>query len=210
MKKISPPAESDSRSRISSERVRVHSRSVLSDEWATLEHVHFDHQRRDGCWQEQHREIYHRGHGAAILLYNRDRRSIVLTRQFRFPAWTLGGDGLLLEVPAGIIDAGDAEATIRAETEQETGFVIGPPEFLFRAYATPGSVTEQLFYFAAQYDDKRRSGEGGGLKEEGEDIEVLEVDLDQALNWVVTGEIMDAKTIILVQYAQLHIFGNLT
>ncbi len=205
---MTPPSESESRTRTSSDRVRVHSRSVLSDGWATLEQVVFDYQRNDGRWQEQHREIYHRGHGAAILLYNRNKRTIVLTRQFRFPAWTLGGDGLLFEVPAGIIEEGNAEATIQAETEQETGFLIGPPAFLFKAYATPGSVTEQLFYFAAEYDDKLRSGKGGGIEEEGEDIEVLEIELAQAVDWIASGEIMDAKTIILIQYAQLHIFGN--
>lgn len=115
---------------------------------------------------------------------------------------------MLLEVPAGMIEEGDAEATIRAETEQETGFLIGPPEFLFRAYATPGSVTEQLFYFAAAYDDKQRSGLGGGVEEEGEDIEVLEVELEQATEWIRSGDIMDTKTIVLIQYAQLNIFGN--
>jgi len=208
VKNMTPPSESESRARNQSERVRVHSRHVLSDGWATLEQVVFDYQRNDGRWQEQHREIYHRGHGSAILLYNRDKRTIVLTRQFRFPAWTLGGDGLLLEVPAGIIENGDAQATIRAETEQETGFLIEPPEFLFRAYATPGSVTEQLFYFAAAYDATRRSGTGGGVEEEGEDIEVLEVELEQAVEWIASGEIMDAKTIVLIQYAQLHVFGN--
>lgn len=205
---MSPPEEHESRTRTASDRVRVHSRSVLSEGWATLERVVFDYQRSDGHWQEQRREIYHRGHGAAILLYNRDRRTIVLTRQFRFPDWTLGSDGMLLEVAAGMIEGGDAEATIRAETEQETGFVIGPPEFLFRAYSSPGSVTEQIFYFAAEYDDKARSGEGGGLEEEGEDIEVLEVEFEQAVSWIATDKIRDAKSILLLQYAQLHIFGN--
>lgn len=210
MNKATPPDESDSRSRMASDRVTVRSRRVLCEGWATLEQVEFDYQRRDERWQVQRREIYHRGHGAAILLYNRDKRTIVLTRQFRFPAWTLGGDGMLLEVPAGIIEEGNAEATIQAETQQETGFLIGEPEFLFRAYATPGSVTEQLFYFRAPYDSSRRSGVGGGLEEEGEDIEVLEVELQQAVDWIASGEIVDAKTIILVQHAQLHVFGKNT
>lgn len=184
----------------------MQSRNVLSAGWATLEEVVFDYRRNDGRWQQQQREIFHRGHGAAILLYNRNKGTIVLTRQFRFPAWTLGGDGLLYEVPAGMIEEGDAEATIRAETQQETGFLIGPPEFLFRAYASPGSMTEQLFYFAAAYDDGKRSGIGGGLEEEGEDIEVVEVELEEAVKWIASGEIMDAKSIVLIQYAQLHIF----
>jgi len=188
----------------------VHQREVLSDQWARLESVEFDYQRSDGEWQRQTREIYHRGHGAAILLYNLASNEIMLTRQFRFPAWSLGGDGFLLEVPAGIIEGDDPEQTIRAETEQETGFLIGDPEFLFKAYATPGSVTEQLHYYAAPFDIDQRSGAGGGLEEEGEDIEVVVVSLQQAAQWVIQGKIEDAKTIILIQYAQLHIFGNST
>jgi len=194
----------------SSERIRVHQREILSDQWARLESVEFDYLRSDGEWQRQKREIYHRGHGAAILLYNLASNEIVLTRQFRFPAWSLGGDGFLLEVPAGIIEGDDPAQTIQAETEQETGFLIGEPTFLFKAYATPGSVTEQLHYYAAPFDNDQRPGTGGGLEEEGEDIEVVVVNLQQAFEWVMQGKIEDAKTIILIQYAQLHIFGNPT
>lgn len=188
-------------------RIRIDSRSVLSNEWACLEKVRFDYLRSDGNWQSQQREIYHRGHGAAILLYNRELRTIVLTRQFRFPAWEIDGSGFLLEVPAGIIEGDDALATVQIETEQETGFVVEQPAFLFKAFATPGSVTEQLHYFAASYEPGRRSGVGGGLLEEGEDIEVLEVSFDAAVDWMADGTIVDAKTIILIQYAQLHIFN---
>lgn len=191
-----------------SDRIKVRRREVLSAQWARLESVLFDYQRSDGEWQSQTREIYHRGHGAAILLYNVQRRSIVLTRQFRYPAWSLGGDGFLLEVPAGIIEGGDPKETIRAETEQETGFVIGEPDYLFKAFATPGSVTEQLHYFAAAYDMSQRSGSGGGLEAEGEDIEVVEVSLAEAVSWIQQGKIEDAKTIILIQYAQLHVFDG--
>lgn len=193
-----------------SSRIRVKSREQLSAVWARLELIVFEYQRSNGNWQTQTREVYHRGHGAAILLYDLARKTIVLTRQFRYPAWSLGGDGFLYEVPAGIIEANDPEHTIRAETEQETGFVIGTPRFLFKAFASPGSITEQLYYFSAPYDSGARSGMGGGLVEEGEDIEVLEISLDQAVEWVANGAIMDAKTIVLVQYAQLHIFGNPT
>lgn len=204
------PADSASRDRLrmQSERVHVKQRVMLSENWATLEEVTFDYQRSDGRWQTQTREIYHRGHGAAILLYNLERRSIVLVRQFRFPVWTLGEAGFLLEVPAGIVEAEDPEATIQAETEQETGFVIGRPTFLFRAFATPGAVTEQIHYYMAAYDSCSRSGHGGGNEAEGEDIEVLELDLEQAISLVGSGEIMDAKTILLIQYAQLHLFGH--
>lgn len=194
--------------RIESQRIKVTDRSCLSDNWARLEQVSFDYKRSDGSWQKQKREIYHRGHGAAILLYNLVMGTLVLTRQFRFPAWDSGDDGFLLEVPAGIIESEDASATIRKETQEETGFIINEPAFLFKAYATPGSVTEQLHYFCAAYEPAQRSGQGGGLVEEGEDIEVLEVELERAVRWIKTGKIVDAKTIILVQYAQLHIFAS--
>lgn len=191
-----------------SDRIRVSDRQQLSNQWARLEQVTFDYKRRDGRWQKQQREIYHRGHGAAVLLYNVAGRSLVLTRQFRFPAWDIGDDGFLLEVPAGIIESNNPQETIRKETEEETGFIIEQPQFLFRAYATPGSVTEQLHYFSAPYESGNRSGPGGGLEQEGEDIEVLEVNVDQAGAWISEGKIIDAKTIILIQYAQLHIFSE--
>lgn len=191
------------------ERINVKNRELLSNQWAKLEDVEFDYLRSDGVWQTQRREIYHRGHGAAILLYNLDTRSIVLTKQFRFPAWVIDGDGFLLEVPAGVIESDDPYATIREETEQETGFLIGDPTLLFKAFASPGSVTEQLFYFTAPYDNAKRSGPGGGLEEEGEDIEVLELDFVEAVELIRVGKIVDAKTIILIQYAQLHIFNNM-
>jgi len=197
--KISPTRER-------SDRIRVSGRSQLSNAWARLEQVTFDYLRSDGSWQTQQREIYHRGHGAAILLYNVAQRTLVLTRQFRFAAWDTGDDGFMLEVPAGIIESESPHETVRKETEEETGYVINQPEFLFRAYATPGSVTEQLHFFCASYESCERSGLGGGLKEEGEDIEVLEVEINQAVAWIKEGKIIDAKTILLIQYAQLNIF----
>lgn len=188
-------------------RIRVRNRSLLSQHWARLEKVSFDYLRSDGTWQQLEREIYHRGHGAAVLLYNLEYCTIVLTRQFRFPAWELGGHGFLLEVPAGIIEGNDPEATVQLETQEETGFVIGRPEFLFKAFATPGSVTEQLYYYAALYDPVNKTGSGGGVLQEGEDIEVLEVSLETAIRWSMDGTIEDAKTIMLIQYAQLHLFS---
>ncbi|MFT5894066.1 MAG: nudix-type nucleoside diphosphatase (YffH/AdpP family) [bacterium] len=190
------------------DRIKVNHRELLSNRWAKLEDVEFDYLRSDGVWQTQSREIYHRGHGAAILLYSLDTRSIVLTKQFRFPAWVIDGDGFLLEVPAGIIEADNPYETIREETEQETGFLIGDPTLLFKAFASPGSVTEQLYYFTAPYDNAKRTGSGGGLEEEGEDIEVLEIDFVEAVEMIRSGKIVDAKTIILIQHAQVHIFDN--
>ena len=191
-----------------SSRIRVRDRRLLSAQWAKLESVTFDYQRSDGIWQTQTREIYHRGHGAAVLLYNLEFRKIVLTRQFRFPAWETGDNGFLLEVPAGIVESDNPHQTVRNETAEETGFIIDEPEFLFKAYATPGSVTEQLHYFAAAYHPDRRSGQGGGLAEEGEDIQVLEVNIDDAFAWIADGNIIDAKTIILLQYAKLQLFAR--
>ena len=207
MKSKTSDQDSGPRSRSASDRIRVHSREVLSDQWATLETVSFNYKRGDARWQTQRREIYHRGHGAAVLLYNLEKRSIVLIRQFRFPVWTLGEEGFLLEVPAGMVEKENPEETVRNESEQETGFIIDEPRFLFRAFATPGSVTEQIYFYVATYNSSRRIGNGGGLEEEGEDIEVLEVTIDQAVEWIESGEIVDAKTIILVQYAQLSLFA---
>lgn len=192
-------------------RIRVLDRTVLSDAWARLERVRFDYQRSDGRWQEQVREIYQRGHGAAILLYDLQRRSIVLVRQFRFPVYEEefeagSGDGFLLEVPAGILERANPAATVKAEVLEETGFLIGEPQFLFTAYVSPGSVTERIHYFAAPYDSAERQDAGGGLEEEGEDIEVVEMSIDSALDAVKSGLIRDAKTIILLQLAALQIF----
>jgi len=186
--------------------VRNVSSQTLSDGWAKLTQVTFDYRRADGHWQSHKREIYDRGNGAGILLYNLSSGTIVLTRQFRYPAYASDDNGFLLEVPAGIVEGNDPAATIRAETQQETGFIIEEPQFLFKAYASPGSVTEQLYYFAAEYRHEHREGVGGGLEEEGEDIEVLEVSWADAVAWINSGEIVDAKTIILIQYAQLNLF----
>jgi nudix-type nucleoside diphosphatase (YffH/AdpP family) len=190
------------------ERIKGVKRKLLSNRWSRLESVTFDYRRSDCSWQRQEREIYHRGHGAAILLYNPERRSIVLIRQFRFAAFDSGDDGFMLEVPAGIVETEDPKKTIISETLEETGFVIENPQFLFRAYATPGSVTEQLHYFCAVYSSENRASQGGGLAAEGEDIEVLEVDLDDALAWVNKGKIIDAKTIVLILYAKLHLLAG--
>ena len=190
----------------SERRVITRERALLSDAWARLESVTFDYRDRDGGWQRQVREIYHRGHGAAILLHDVARRRVVLVRQFRYPAHVAERRGFLLEVPAGMLEDDDPAATVVAETEQETGYRIGEPEFLFAAYVSPGSVTERIHYFAAPYEQGDRIGEGGGLAEEGEDIEVVELDIDEALARVRDGRIEDAKTIVLLQYAALHLF----
>ena len=189
-----------------SDRVRVRSVKLLSDHWYTLKTTTFDFQRRDGRWQTQHRETYDRGNGAACLLYNPAQRSVVLTRQFRYPAFVNGQTELMIEVPAGLLDGAGPEECIRAEAEQEAGFRVRAPREVFRAYMSPGSVTERLHLFVAEYEPADRIGSGGGLEAEGEDIEVFECPFDEAMAMIERGEIVDAKTIMLLQYAALHLF----
>lgn len=191
-----------------SDRVRVHDERVLSDRWYVLKAARFDWRRRDGRWLHCTREVYDRGDGAAILLYDPARRTVVLTRQFRYPAFVNGHDDLMVEVPAGVLDDADPEACIRAEAEQEAGIRVRAPRKVFDAFMSPGAVTERLHFFVAEVDASDRVGSGGGLAGEGEDIEVFECPFDDALAMVERGEIVDAKTILLLQWAALHLFGR--
>ncbi len=176
---------------------------VLADDWGVLKKTTFDYRRRDGRWEEHRRETYDRGNGATILLYNRERGTVVLTRQFRYPAYVNGHpDGILIEACAGLLDDDNAEEGIKRETEEETGYQVAAPTKIFDAFMSPGSVTERLAFFVATYEPDARAGTGGGV--EGEEIEVLELPLDDALAMVDSGEIVDAKTIMLLQYAKLH------
>jgi nudix-type nucleoside diphosphatase (YffH/AdpP family) len=188
------------------ERVRIHDVRVLSDDWYVLKKTSFEFRRRNGEWQMQHREAYDRGNGAAILLYNLERGTVVLTRQFRFPAFVNGHDDLLIEVPAGLLDEAAPEERIVAEVEEEAGFRVERVRKVFEAFMSPGSVTERLHFFVAEYDPSARIGDGGGVAEEGEDIEVFEPTFAEAQAMIARGEIVDAKTILLLQYAALHLF----
>lgn len=188
--------------------VAVRKRTVLSDEWTRLERLELSYRRRDGEVEPQIREVYHRAHGASVLLIDVDRRCVVLVRQFRVAAWEvekhrLSEPGFLLEVPAGNVDDEDPAAAICREAWEETGIRIDAPRFLFAAYATPGAVTEQVYYFEARYTEADKLGAGGGLDDEGEDIEVVEIGIDEAWALVERGEIRDAKTILLLQHARL-------
>jgi nudix-type nucleoside diphosphatase (YffH/AdpP family) len=186
------------------ERVRIAEVKVLSDDWYVLKKTTFDYLRRDGSWQRQSRESYDRGNGAAILLYNRARGTVILTRQFRFPTYVNGNDsGMLIEACAGLLDEEDAAACIRRETEEETRYRVHDVHKVFDAYMSPGSVTERLSFFVGEYDARDQVGEGGGDQREGEDIEVLELTLDAALAMIASGEICDGKTIMLLQHAKL-------
>jgi nudix-type nucleoside diphosphatase (YffH/AdpP family) len=183
--------------------VRNLQQQLLSDDWYTLNKYTFELRRRDGSWQQQSREAYDRGNGAVVLLFNRDKKTVVLTRQFRLPAYISGHDGFLIEAAAGLLDNTSPEQRIIAEAEEETGFRISQIEKVFTAFMSPGSVTEKLWFFIAEYTEADRLTDGGGLEEEGEDIEVLEWPLNRALEAISTGEIMDAKTIMLLQHVAL-------
>jgi nudix-type nucleoside diphosphatase (YffH/AdpP family) len=186
------------------DRVRIIDTTVLSNDWYLLKKTTFDFQRRDGTWQRQSRETYDRGNGATILLVNRDRRTVVLTRQFRLPAFVNGHDGMMIEAAGGLLDNALPEERIRAEVEEETGYRVNNVQKVFEAYMSPGSVTEKLYFFIAEYDASTRVGHGGGVEAEGEDLEVIELTLDDALLAVRRGEIVDAKTIMLLQFAALN------
>lgn len=190
------------------ERVQVIESQVLSDDWYLLKKTIFDFRRADGTWQRQQRETYDRGNGATLLLYQLARRRVILIRQFRFPAFVNGHDGMLVEAPAGLLDTQTPEQRIRAEVMEETGYRVGEVRKIFEAFMSPGSVTEKLFFFVAEYDAASRVSAGGGIEAEGEDIEVLELAFDEALAMIVRGEIVDAKTIMLLQYAAIHLFGT--
>src|ERR1700722_13379203 len=194
----------EERRNVTSERVKIRQVKTLSDDWYVLKKTTFDYLRSDGTWQTQNRETYDRGNGAAILLYNRERKTVVLIKQFRFPAYVNGlEDGMLIEVCAGLLDKADPEACIKKEAEEEAGFVVHNARKVFEAYMSTGSVTEKLFFFVAEYEPGHRISDGGGDETEGEDIEVLEITLDNALEMVGRGEIQDGKTIMLLQYAKL-------
>ena len=187
-----------------SDRVCIVEERLLSDDWYILKKTTFDYRCRDGRWRRQSRETYDRGNGAVLLLFNVDRGTVVLTRQFRFPAYVNGcPDGLLIEACAGLLDGEDPHTCIRREAQEETGFVVRAPRKIFEAYMSPGSVTEKLHFFVAEYEPQDRVSKGGGDAAEGEDIEVIELPLASALQMIADGAIQDGKTIMLLQYAAL-------
>ena len=192
-------------------RVSIVDEQLLSDNWYVLKKTTFDYLRRDGTWQRQSRETYDRGNGAVLLLFNAARNTVVLTRQFRFPTYVNGNaDGMMVEACAGLLDGDDPETCIRREAAEETGFHIRNPRKLFEAYMSPGSVTEKLHFFAAAYEAADQVSQGGGHVHEGEDIEVLELTLPDALAQITSGAIQDGKTIMLLQHAALVGLKNLT
>jgi nudix-type nucleoside diphosphatase (YffH/AdpP family) len=186
-------------------RVSIVNEEVLSDNWYTLRKYTFDYQRHDGNWERQSREAYDRGNGATILLYNSEKQTVILTRQFRLPTYTNGNNtGMLIEACAGLLDKDNAEDCIKREAEEETGYKVSSVRKIFEAYMSPGSVTEILYFFVAEYADDMKVSDGGGCETEQENIEVMEIPFAKAVQMVAAGEILDAKTIMLIQYAQLN------
>ena len=185
------------------DRMRIKHVEVLSDDWYVLRKTTYDFLGRDGTWRTVSRETYDRGNGATILLYSTLKKTVILTRQFRLPAFVNEHDGMLIETCAGLLDRDDPITCIRKETEEETGYRIKEVRKVFEAFMSPGSVTERLYFFVGEYFDDDKLTSGGGLEAEGEEIEVLELPIDEAMAMIETGAICDGKTIMLLQYAKL-------
>lgn len=185
--------------------VQIRQSDILSDNWYILKKITYEAAFEDGSSAIQTREVYDRGNGAVILLYNREKSTVILTRQFRLPTFINGNtDGMLIEACAGLLDKDNPEDCIRRETEEETGYRINQVQKVFEAYMSPGSVTEILYFFIAAYSSDMKVNDGGGLAHEQENIEVLEIRFDEALQMVKDGRIKDGKTIMLLQYLQIN------
>ena len=181
------------------------SSTLLSDNWYTLKKYTFDYLNNSGEWETQHREAYDRGNGATILLYNVSQKSVILTEQFRLPTFVNGNEsGMMIEACAGLLEENNPIDCIKKETEEETGYRIENVRKIMEAYMSPGSVTELIYFFIAEYAKEMKVSDGGGAEDETENIDVLEIDFEEALHRMQTGEIKDGKTIMLLQYLRLH------
>jgi nudix-type nucleoside diphosphatase (YffH/AdpP family) len=185
-------------------KIKILKTEILSDNWYTLNKVTFEYLKKNGTLETQSREAYDRGNGATILLYHKESKTVILTRQFRLPTYINGNeDGMMIEACAGLLDKDNPEDCIKRETEEELGYEISDIKKVFEVYMSPGSVTEILYFFIAEYSKSMKINDGGGLEEEQEEIDVLELDINKALEMIETGEIKDAKTIMLLQYVRL-------
>jgi len=183
--------------------IKITKTELLSDNWYLLNKVTFEFTPENGEPEIQLREVYDRGNGAAILLYNTEKQTVILTRQFRLPTFLNGNEsGMMIEVCAGLLDEKNPEDCIKRETEEETGYRIQGVKKVFEAYMSPGAVTEILYFFTAEYQPEMKVSEGGGLASEHEYIQVMELNFNQAIEMVYNGEIKDAKTIMLLLYAK--------
>jgi GDP-mannose pyrophosphatase NudK len=187
------------------DKIKILKTEVLSDNWYVLRKITYEYLKKDGTKQTQSREAYDRGNGATILLYNKLQKTVILTRQFRLPTYVNGNEnGMLIEACAGLLDKDNAEDCIKRETEEETGYKVTDVRKIFEAYMSPGSVTEIVHFFVAEYSKSMKVTEGGGVEHEEENIEVLEMEIDKAMKMIETGEIKDGKTIMLLQYVKLN------
>lgn len=187
------------------ENIKILDTKVLSDNWYVLRKITYEYSKKDSTKLTQSREVYDRGNGSTILLYNKAQNTVILTRQFRLPTFVNGNEtGMLIEACAGLLDKDNAEDCIRRESEEETGYKVTEIRKIFEAYMSPGSVTEILYFFIAEYSKEMKVNEGGGLEHEEENIEVLELNFDVAMNMMESGEIKDGKTIMLLQYIKLN------
>ena len=186
-------------------KIKITKNEILSDNWYTLRKITYEYQKKDGCLETHYREAYDRGNGATILLYNKPKQTVILTRQLRIPTYLNGNEtGMMIEACAGLLDTDNAEDCIKRETEEESGYQINEVRKIFEVYMSPGSVTEIIHFFVGEYSNEMKVNEGGGLDEEQENIEVLEMPFDKAMQMITTGEIKDAKTIMLLQYAKIN------
>jgi nudix-type nucleoside diphosphatase (YffH/AdpP family) len=185
--------------------IKILDTKVLSDNWYVLKKITYEYSKKDGTKLTQSREAYDRGNGATNLLYNKEQKTVILTRQFRLPTFVNGNEtGMLIEACAGLLDKENAEVCIKRETEEETGYKITDVRKIFEAYMSPGSVTEILYFFIAEYSKEMKVSEGGGVEQEEENIEVLEFDIEKAMKMIESGEIKDGKTIMLLQHIKLN------
>jgi nudix-type nucleoside diphosphatase (YffH/AdpP family) len=186
-------------------KIKILSEQLLSKNWFLLKKITFEIQIAENATQKHVREVYDRGNGATILLYNKTKKTIILIKQFRLPTYLNGNKtGILIETCAGMVEQENAEECIKRETEEETGFQISKVEKLFEAYMSPGAITEIIHFFKAEYSSDMKISEGGGLASEQENIEVIELFFDDAYKMIASGEIKDAKTILLLQYAKIN------
>lgn len=186
-------------------KIEIKKTELLSDNWYVLNKVTFDYQKKDDSWVTQKREVYDRGNGAAILLYNTEQKTVILTRQFRLPTYLNGNKtGMMIEVCAGLLDQDNPEQCIIRETEEETGYRLNTVRKVMETYMSPGAVTEILYLFVGQYDESMKVSEGGGVEHEEENIDVMEMPFEEAYSMIESGQIKDAKTIILLQHAQIN------
>ena len=185
--------------------INIVKNEILSDNWYTLRKITYEFLKKDGTWETHTREAYDRGNGATILLYNKAQKTVILTQQFRLPTYINGNpSGIMIEACAGLLDKDNPEECIIRETEEETGYKISSAKKIFEVYMSPGSVTEIIHFFIAEYNKEMKMNEGGGIAEEQENIEVIELDFEEAFDGIASGKIKDAKTIMLLQYAKIN------